>query len=139
MKKYFVCISILCLSMITCKKFEEGPQWSPFSIKSRITNTWVFESLSYGGTDLSSQFMADHPGFELNISKGDNFTLAGLDSATISGTWKLGEDKDDIYLDPNGLRDNEIAFRILRLTNKQFWARHSLADGTRVIYHFKKK
>ncbi|MCB0431427.1 MAG: hypothetical protein H6585_10310 [Flavobacteriales bacterium] len=136
MKRIFVLAALASVCILSsCKKFEEGPAFSFRSIKSRLHGEWKIESYSVNGTDQTSTFVsAQGANFMLEIEKDGTYRTEG--NFADSGTWELGEDKDDIRFKSSG-SSSEMSFRILRLTNKEFWAKQTQSNSDVWEYKYK--
>ena len=121
----------------SCKKYEDGPAISLRTKKARLCGDWKIESSSFDGVDITSALNAN---FGWNIEKDGTYQIVAASTATgtmnSSGKWKFGEDKDDVYL-TDGASGLEMAYRILRLANKELWVRYTTSDGKFLIYKFK--
>ena len=130
MKKYIIIIFMfigLGFSFSSCGKYEDGPAFSLLSKKARVTGDWSLDKFyDTNGAD-STTVMQNALGstWELQIEKDGSYKSTG--NVNESGTWKLGEDKDDIIMTPSsGL---EYSYRILRLKNKEMWLRFTTPQG----------
>ncbi|MEI6022118.1 MAG: DUF5004 domain-containing protein [Bacteroidota bacterium] len=127
-------ITITLLS--SCKKYVDGPMISLRTKKARVTGDWKLESATSNGTDITSSFNSN---FEWNIEGDETFKMKAVGSGTllteITGTWKFGEDKDDIYFTPSG--GTETSYRITRLKNKELWFYNTLSNGDKIAYKLK--
>jgi hypothetical protein len=143
MKKLILCgliaLSAIAVTITSCNKYVDGPKLSLLTKKSRVCNTWVVEkftetSASGSSTDLTSQFA----GYVLEIKKDGTYTVTD-GSFTDSGTWRLGEDKDDILMTSSAPNSTENGDRILRLKSKEFWVKHTYPNADYDEIHYKQK
>jgi hypothetical protein len=97
-KNIFKSAAILLLSVFVlsaCSKYEEGPKFTLLTKKARLSGEWVIESVTYNTTDITSSYEALlGANFVLEIEKDGGYRTEGSNPDT--GTWELGEDKDDI-------------------------------------------
>ncbi|MBX7095137.1 MAG: hypothetical protein K1X56_10465 [Flavobacteriales bacterium] len=138
MKTMFKAISmVLFLSVIfsSCVKFEDGGMFSIHTIKHRLVGDWVLESFSINGTDATTTAQASlGSDYKLSIKKDDTFSFVS-NGFTVTGTWKLGEDKDDIFFtDSNNVIQ---VYRLLRVKNKEIWWKQTQSNGDVYEYHYK--
>jgi hypothetical protein len=118
-------VALFALVLTGCHKFEDGPAFSLRTVKARVTGTWTVESATDNGVDVTSLSQALIGTW--TIAKDNTYKLSGL--AQESGTWKLGEDKDDIFFTPSNGGTME-SYRILRCKNKELWLRQVYSNGT---------
>lgn len=118
----------LTFVLSACSKYEDGPSFSLLTKKKRLQGEWVVESATYNDQDATAQFLAvAGSNYVLEIEKDGEYRTEGSDPD--KGTWELGEDKDDIYFQSDDTNAEEVSYRILRLTNKEFWVRHTETNG----------
>lgn len=140
MKNIFKIVPGLMLAVVllsACNKYEDGPKFSLMTKKARLCGEWVIEEYTIDGADHTSDFKAMMGAFVLEIEKDGKYRTEG--NFPDSGTWDLGEDKDDIFLDSNEEGSDEVSYRITRLKNKELWIKHSDSDGTVHMYHYEAK
>jgi hypothetical protein len=132
-----VMVAFLATAVITsCKKYEDGPAFSLLTKKARLCGDWSIQSITYNGVDQTAAYQtivgAD---FKLNIEKSGKYTSTG--NFPDDGTWKFGEDKDDVYFTSSKAGATEQAFRILRLKSKELWLRSTASNGDQTIIKYK--
>jgi hypothetical protein len=140
MKKRILTICIAAfISVIfipSCKKYEDGPAFSLRTKKARISGDWKIESVSENGVDQTSLYTAVvGAGYTLDLEKDGVYRVTG--NFPDKGKWKLGEDKDDIYMTSDDPGSKEEAYRILRLKNKELWLRMTESNGTIIVFKYK--
>lgn len=134
-------IALLCVAftVTSCNKYEDGPKLSLLTKKSRLANTWIVEKATTTSTNGSvADNTAYFSSYTLTIEKDGKYT-ATLGSFTDSGTWTLGEDKDDIRMLSNISGSTEESYRILRLKSKELWWKQTQSNGDVDEMHFKEK
>lgn len=131
MKKYFIVAMITVLgasvTFTSCKKYEDGPAISLLTKKMRLTGDWTLDKYYDGSGADQTAFVSALFGsaWEFQIEKDGNFKQTG--NVNTSGTWKLGEDKDDVsFTESNG---TTTTYRILKLKNKELWLRYTNSLG----------
>jgi hypothetical protein len=140
MKKFILIlgtIGFLSTGLITsCKKYEDGPAFSLRTKKARLTGDWKIDKVLYNNEDITADYI-DGVGanFVLDIEKDGTYKQMG--KVTDAGTWKLGEDKDDVFFLSNDPGSKEEAFRITRLKNKELWLKQTQSNGDIFIQKFK--
>lgn len=141
MKTTFKAISVLFLGLIilsSCGKYEDGPKFSLLTKKARLCGEWVIDQVMFNDVDQTSAFQSFvGTDFVLEIEKDGKYRTEGQNPD--SGTWELGEDKDDIYFLSDAQGATEIAYRILRLKNKELWLRHTDTNGDVTEIHYDAK
>lgn len=139
MSRSFAAAAVIVLLLSSCSKFEDGPKFSLRTKKARLTNDWVMDKVFINDVDKTSDYAAFYNGFVLSIKKDETYTTTSPNGNT-SGTWELGEDKDDIRFQQTTPAGNgEVSYRILRLTNKEFWGRLQLSNGDTQKIYYKQK
>lgn len=131
-------VAVLVLS--SCNKYEDGPKLSLRSKKARLANDWTMEKYLVNDVDSTSYYSAGFNNAVLTIEKDEKYSFTNA-AGTVSGTWELGEDKDDIRMQQTAptVGSGEDSYRILRLKEKELWLRHTESNGTTVIIHWKGK
>ncbi len=127
---------LLVLSLNTgCKKYEDGPKISLASKKSRLCGDWKIQNVTLNGTDVTAATQAAlGANYVVDIEKDGSYKIQG--AFADSGTWKLGEDKDDVYFQSSTPGALEVANRILRLKKKELWVRHTEFNGDQTIIKY---
>jgi len=131
-KKLITIICILALISITlltsCNKYVDGPKFSLLTKKARLQGNWKIDSYSVNGIDSTNgSYIRSLGDFEWDTTKDGHYTKKG--NQPDAGTWKFGEDKDDVYFQSTVLNTGEDAHRILRLASSQLWLQHVESNG----------
>jgi len=138
--KTFVVILSLCafsLSMSSCRKYEEGSNFSLIGKKMRLTGDWMLYEVTdaYGNNvDLSSQ------GENLTLKYDETFekTVIEYNGGTanvlsrISGSWRFVDEKKSLAL-INKIESIDLKYTIVRLTNSELKIRDEV---TKSIYYY---
>lgn len=117
-------VGAAALSVSSCGKYEDGPNFSLLTKKSRLTGDWVVKSIG------SETFINDY-GLSINFDKNGSMKYTysvGANSESYSGTWDFSSDKENLIFTTDGDSDT---LEIKRLTNKELWLDddYSSADG----------
>ncbi len=136
----FIALIAIAASVATldsCKKYEEGPAFSLRTKKARLTGDWKIASVTNDGNDITSSFNSN---FEWDIEGDGAYTVkaagSGTNTANLSGKWKFGEDKDDVYF-TDGTTGSEVSYRITRLKNTELWMKNTASNGSVTYYKLK--
>lgn len=134
--KLSLILTLVLVSVTSCKKYEDGPAFSLRTKKARITGEWKIESVTFKGSDVTAATTAIlGANYMLEIEKDGKYKIVG--NFPDDGTWKFGEDKDDIYTTSSKAGSVEQSFRILRLMNKELWLRQTASNGDVSIFKYK--
>jgi hypothetical protein len=120
----------------SCNKYEDGPKFSLLTKKARLTGDWTLEAYIANGYDITSttqSFLG--ASWEYQIEKDGSWKQTG--NMNSSGTWELGEDKDDVKFTETSPGNNVTTYRILKLKSKELWLRYTNSNGTYDIMHLK--
>ena len=137
--KLLACILViftLTLTTTSCGKYEDGPSISLRSKKARLTGEWSIESVTFNGTDNTSAYTTLLGSNYILEIEGDG-TYKTKGNSPSDGTWKFGEDKDDVYFKGSASGSTEVANRILRLANKELWLKSTASNGDVTIVKYK--
>jgi hypothetical protein len=141
--KSLIKISVLIIALssifVSCKKYEDGPMISLLTKKARITGDWVIDKVTVNGEDKTSDFQAAWgANFVLKIEKDGKYHTDG--AYPDAGSWKFGEDKDDVYFTSDQPGSKEQPFHILRLKSKELWLKETdiFANVTEIHYKAEK-
>ncbi|MBN4071232.1 hypothetical protein JYT72_01855 [Crocinitomix catalasitica] len=138
--------TLLTLIVVSCKKYDEGPAISFLSKKSRVANTWVFESYTIDGVDSTAFYAA--PGTELTLDK--DYNASGMivqsdgtnfDTTVFSGTWEFVEKNKGfgmILTDAETMIIDTNYWWIRKLKSKEFWLEED-DNGQTGVEYFKLK
>jgi len=143
MKKFIIAgliaVTGIAFTATSCGKYEDGPKLSLLTKKSRLANEWVLESYEANGSDQTSTMQAFLGNdYVWTIEKDGGYTqVSSTNGINVSGTWEMGEDKDDVTFRPSS--GSSTTFRILRLKSKELWLRYTNSNGTYDISKWKQK
>lgn len=106
---------MILFSVQSCKKYEDGPEFSFASRTERVANTWKVDNYKVNGTDYTS----------LVSSYNETFTNKGAYSYTWgvlngSGTWAFQNKDSEIKLTGGDGQASRVLF-IQKLEEKAFW------------------
>lgn len=127
---------IAIVGVTSCKKYEEGPKISFRSKKARLSGEWTLEQALHNTTDVTaSTAAAVGANFVWEIEKDGTYKMSGNFAET--GTWKLGEDKDDVTFTSSVSGSTADTYRILKLENKELWMKQTQSNGDVDEFHLK--
>jgi hypothetical protein len=122
--KTLTILLIIGATFNACKKYEDGPMISLRTKKARISGDWKIQNATFNNVDITPLMP---PNYTFDIEKDGKYKLT---TDTIeTGTWKFGEDKDDVYFDQDGPGAVETAYHILKLKNKDLWLKNTASNG----------
>ena len=136
MKKLSILFAAFAVVFLaSCGKYEDGPGFSLRSKASRIAGSWTIDKYTIDGVDYSS----DLSGITWDFTKAgaftSSYTYAGQ-TFTDNGTWALTSNDENVTL-TDSFGDSE-SYKILRLTNSEFWFSETYS-GVTSEYHLKAK
>ena len=130
-------IGIVVLSLYSCRKYEEGSNFSILSKKFRITGDWMLYEIrdAYGNdvdiTNYSENLFLNYDGSfsKTEITYSDNTVL---ETTRSGGSWRFVDDTKSLALINN--RENiDLKYTIVRLTNSELKIRN---EETKELYYF---
>jgi hypothetical protein len=141
--KSFVLFGILAgLLFSSCGKYDEGPNFSLRSKKSRLVNVWVIDKVMQDGEDVTAMILESNPNYSMDIRKDNTVIITQYDEdlgqmVENKGKWEFSKDKEEVEFsdDETGQISTE---EILRLTNNEFWAELDLGF-TKLEFRYKPK
>jgi len=113
----FSVIVSLMFILPSCGKYEEGPDFSLRTKKQRLVGKWKTDNYI---NDQGSSNAEDNNTYE--FTSENTYVFEGA-FGTINGTWDFSDDKSSVvttYSLPI-LGEQEVEFKILRLTNSELW------------------
>lgn len=130
---YLLFVSFALLFFISCGKYEDGPGISLRSKASRIDGSWKVEKYTEDGADLTS----DYASLTFEFTKDGSYTVSDTYLGQLeTGSWELTSNNEDLtFTFSDGTTE---AYKILRLTNSDFWISQTYSGITDVI-HLKAK
>ena len=125
----FAILTLILISLFSCKKYPEGPSLSIRSKKGRIANKWKIDKWLIGGIDSTMYYAAE--GTFIELTKNGKVTATQIQSdgvqtltTTFTGEWQFSDDKEKfawIITDNWGNPADTNTFTILKLKHKEFW------------------
>ena len=141
--KYFykLLFLILCISITSCKKYEDGPAISLMSKKARIANIWTVDTYYLNGKDMTTEYRQLISRDKLVIFQSGNFEYSELSTwswavPNYTGKWKFIDDKESVEMTPDNPAVKTKTLKILRLKNKQLWLKEQVTPDSLVEYHY---
>eukprot|EP00389_Voromonas_pontica_P008456 GDKH01012828.1.p1 GENE.GDKH01012828.1~~GDKH01012828.1.p1 ORF type:complete len:156 (+),score=9.91 GDKH01012828.1:1-468(+) len=117
-------------AIVSCKKYEDGPDISLIPRKERVANTWIFAYAVEDGQNVSQNF--DQYELYMNTD-GDatldaNYQVFGVDTeTTTNGTWTFQNDQENLRLDFEDDSQDGV-YEIKRLTSDELWLKDVSRD-----------
>lgn len=138
---YKITFLILCISIISCKKYEDGPAFSLMSKKARVSNIWKVDTYYLNGVDKTTEYRQLITREKLVIYQSGNFEYSELSNwiwavPNYTGTWKFVNNKSDLEMTPDNIAVKTKTCKILRLKNKQLWLQEQVSPDSLVEYHY---
>jgi hypothetical protein len=124
-------LSLLALTLFSCKKSTSTPTPTVISVTEKITKTWIANQVTEGSSVVfsktgSSTIKAGYSKFKLDLSSKSSVTLTEFDGNSFIGTWEIIGDKTLILkslnpqpTDTNGSIEytiSEASTTVLKLT-----------------------
>ncbi len=124
---------ILAISLVGCKKYENGPSISTASIKSYVINVWKAEKVTASnGQDLTSSYTS----YTIEFNKDKTF-IERWNTTTIPGSWDLDNDKNNIITSPTDFGSYDVdTYLILKLKSNELWVRRVGGSPSGQEIHF---
>jgi hypothetical protein len=118
---------LTALFFIGCGKFEEGPRISFLSVKSRVMGEWTLVKYMVDGDDMSEAYLNGRTE-EFKFQADNVMEYKTLSNDVVEGNWEIEDDMVLMELKmttPDGLPYIEQdTLPLVRLTNKEMWARY---------------
>lgn len=128
-KKLLFMIITLMIAFVGCKKYDDGPTFSPWPAKWRVVNTWKIEKTitagqtTTGSDDYTIEFKGDGTAISTVIFLGSTITT--------EGTWEFGSKKETLRVTFGSSTSEET---ILRLTSNELWVKDIAGFETETHY-----
>lgn len=116
---------VFIAASVSCTKYEDGPILTFRSKKTRIANTWKYESIIY--VEQNSVVTENLPTIEFTCNKDGSYS----DNEDSVGTWKFSGEVDLIISKSKNSVTTETKWEIIKLAKKQLWLRIN-----KVEHHF---
>ena len=111
-RKLFLVIVALVFAFAGCKKYSDGPSFSPWPKKIRLDKTWKIDSYVASGV---TQTVSGGDTYQFK-SNGDYICTSG--SISVTGKWEWGSKKESVKITIGSSTDET---KILKLTSKELW------------------
>jgi len=147
MKRNILVVAVIITAFIlgSCGKYEEGPGLSLRSKKARVTGEWEIEKIIENGKEIPME-----AGFKMTMTIDKDGTgkmtySMGTFSMSSDLEWEFSDDKEKFRMRMKDMEENKWdewdEAEILKLTNKEFWMKHTeTEDGETFVMemHMKK-
>ena len=124
------------LFLVSCGKYEDGPDFTLRSKTARIAGSWTLEKYMVDGVDLTSQVTEADLALSFKYDKDGAYSevrfLSGQVASTKSGTWKLSLNKENLVVIYTS--GTVVAYKILRLTNSELWLQETYGGDVTEIH-----
>jgi hypothetical protein len=139
-KKILAAAGVTAVVVSSCGKYEDGPNFSLLSKKSRVVGTWDMKTLTDSQTGATDNFCQNGAYcVEITMDKDNKLTQKisdGSYSYTYTGTWDFNDDKTQlIWTTPS----YTTSYEIKRLTNKELWLDDDITATDGEIYKLETK
>ena len=128
----FILLTLLVIGTLNSCTYEDGPQLSLRSKKSRLMGKWLRESPEVmAGSSVFTEFKDDN-----KMAGGGTYTdLNGeVQAYSSDGEWEWLDDKKQVKIIWGPVDFNVLTIR--RLTNSEFWFMY---DGDDIVYKYRKE
>jgi hypothetical protein len=102
------------LAVSSCGKYEDGPNFSLLTKKSRVAGDWNVKSI---GSEVFQNGYSLSMTFDKDGSMSYKYSY-GTYSYSYAGTWDFSSDKENLVINVDGGIDT---LEIKRLKNKEMW------------------
>lgn len=130
----------LCILLVSCKKYEDGPAISLMSKKARLAGIWQVDTYYLNGLDRTVQYRNVVSRDKLVIFQSGEFDYSEISSwlwgANYAGKWEFQENKEQLLLTPKDSPVKPRTLRILRLKNKSLWLEERVSPDSLVEFHY---
>jgi hypothetical protein len=130
------------IALTSCKKYEEGPAISLLTKKMRLAGTWELESYWENGVDKTTDYRQGVTSETIVYEKEGTYTISMntiIGTYNDAGTWEFINDKLEIKSQSNTAGSDPDTVIIVRLKNKEMWAKEKTPGTTEVEWHYKAK
>jgi hypothetical protein len=139
-KKILAAAGVTAVVVSSCGKYEDGPNFSLLSKKSRVVGTWDMKTLTDSQTGATDNFCQNGAYcVEITMDKDNKLTQKisdGSYSYTYTGTWDFNDDKTQLtWTTPS----YTTSYEIKRLTNKELWLDDDITATDGDIYKLETK
>jgi hypothetical protein len=128
--KNLLSFALLAIVLVACNKYEEGSNYSLYSAKARLVNTWnlVSSEVENGGFSTTNTGYSE---IVVTFKKDDTYSFTGKFIGipfSESGTWAFNSDKTAVTVkDSDGDTDT---WSIIKLKNKELKVQYVDGDNT---------
>ena len=128
---YASLVGVTALSVSSCGKYEDGPNFSLLTKKSRVAGDWDVKS-------VGSQLVGADYGLTMTFDKDGSmkYSYTGFNSASYTGSWEFSSDKENLVISIDGGIDT---LEIKRLTNKEMWLDENYTSANGEIWKLESK
>ncbi len=129
---YASLVGVTALSASSCGKYEDGPNFSLLTKKSRVAGDWDVKS-------VGSQLVGADYGLTMTFDKDGSMKYSytyGTSSTSYTGSWDFSSDKENLVISIGGGIDT---LEIKRLTNKEMWLDENYTSANGEIWKLESK
>lgn len=127
MKKLLIISVVAIFALSSCGKYDDGPEFSLASKKSRVVNTWKLDREFVNGNErtLTADDKDDYTEFTKD-GKVKVTWVSGSQSTTIEGTWEFDSSKEHLVVKISNTYFGQTmttttSYKILRLKSNEMW------------------
>lgn len=142
MKKVFGHIIIFLLLLTSCKKYDDGPNFSLRTPEKRLCRKWKLSETTQRGETVTFSL---NPKYDVEYQKNGTIILRLVSPGNVwttpppdyaEGNWKFFDDKKKIY---STIFMGNDTLNVLRLTSKELWLHDVTNDYglNDVVYKYK--
>jgi len=138
MKRTYFGIILLSVIILSCSKYDDGPNLSLYSKGARVAGNWYFDRVLFGDADSTDNYRYGMMEILLSPEKPKNWGIFSwnpdmskpFDPARIqAGQWNFNEEKDSLVFQIFTSKDSTVwHWRIERLAYTEMWLERSEKD-----------
>lgn len=138
--KKIALLAVLLTTIVSCKKYPEGPSFSLISRSERLANTWKIAKVLEDGVDKTSDYQSAFKDYAATVDKAGTYSLSykilGLLSYSENGNWSFNDDQSMVTFDPTSNNNSNWDVKILKLKEDELWFLDEDNNGKKIEYHF---
>ncbi len=120
-----ICIIIILTSIITCKKYDEGPAFSLRTKKQRLSRTWQYQTYFENGVDKTATQASFYQNYIIGLGKDGSYSVDYIAYGQVPfnevGIWEFDDEKEKIIFTRQFPAGNPFEWKIKRLKRRELW------------------
>lgn len=139
--KKLLFLLLICSTIFSCKKYEDGPSISLRTKKAHIANNWKVDKFLVNGVDKTTDYRLLVTRESLELFRSGQFQYSEISNWSwavpyYTGKWDLEDKKETLSFTSDNTNVDYREFKILKLKNDELWLQREVKADSILEYHY---